>query len=113
MNIRVKVALIGFFFVSSVALNASAQTIVGPTSLKTFTAAFNDEFDIGNGAPLPNPANCPLSDLAASNISTAGYKTFLATALTAVSNSQNVTFVLSNTTCVDQRPMIIGFTINL
>lgn len=94
-------------------LDASAQTAVGPTTIKVFTSAWNDEFAIGTGTALPNPANCGLNDMAdASATTTAGYKTFLATALTAVSGGQNVTIVVNNTACSNNRPMIIGLSIN-
>jgi hypothetical protein len=64
---------------------------------------------LGFGATAANPAGCPSSDLYEIASTNGGYKTILATALTAISMGQNVSIVASNSTCgATGRPLIIG-----
>lgn len=90
---------------------ANAQTSVGPAPLTVFTAMSADEFAINTTAPLPNPANCPLTDLAISSSSTPGYRGLMSAALTAMGSSKKIVFILANSACTDSRPTIIGISI--
>jgi hypothetical protein len=116
MESRFKAVSLGLIVAASAMASTTsfAQTQVGPTSIKVFNGGWNsDQFSIGNGVTATNPANCPSSDLYEIGSSNGGYKTILASALTAISSSQNVTIVVSNTACgANSRPLIIGLTIN-
>lgn len=99
---------------SLMSANASAQTQAGPAVITAFNGGWGtDEFSISMGQPIANPANCPSSDLYDISGDKGGYKTFLATALTAVASGLKVTVVVHNTACsTTGRPLIYGLSIN-
>ncbi|ULU27846.1 hypothetical protein [Dyella terrae] len=116
MKSRFMIASLGVCLAASslFSATAAAQTQVGPTTIRVFNSGWaSDQFSIGNGSTATNPANCPSSDLYELGSTNGGYKTILATTLTAVSSGQNVSIVVSNTTCGSSgRPLIIGLAIN-
>lgn len=97
---------------SAISTCAAAQTTTAPAHITQIVTGWNSEvFSVNIGTPLPNPAGCPATDIAASAEANPGYKTFYAAALTAFSNDTPVVLVVSNTTCEGARPRLIGITL--
>lgn len=115
MKVRIKPSSLGLSLavVALTSTSAVAQTQVGPVPIVQFTSGWGaDNFTLGTGATAVNPAGCSANDLYNSFGSDPGYKTYLATVLTAITNGMNVTLEISNTSCSQGRPMIIGVTLN-
>jgi len=94
-------------------LCASAQTGVGPVAITGLGTGWGeDAFGISTAEPIANPAGCATVSSYRAISTSSGYKTFLATALTAVSSGQKVTVIIHNTQCAEGWPMIIGININ-
>ncbi|GGA46986.1 hypothetical protein [Dyella nitratireducens] len=68
----------------------------------------SDTFGVMTAAPMINPAGCPATDMYESSQPAGGYSTYYAAALTAFSTGSQVIIVVSNTTCTQNRPTIIG-----
>jgi len=115
MKLRFMIVSLGLCVAASTLFSATAaaQTQVGPTPIRVFNSGWNsDQFSLGNGVTATNPANCPTTDLYEIAATNGGYKTILATTLTALSSGLNVSIVVSNTACgTNGRPLIIGLTI--
>lgn len=93
---------------------ASAQTGSAPAPVTVFNGGWaNDAFSLSTSAPFVNPAHCTATDLYSIYSPSGGFKTLLATALSVTVSRQNVSIVVSNTTCsADNRPLIIGIGIS-
>ena len=97
------------FFTSKAPAQTNSTT--NPAVISYFSAGWSsDQISISNTgtSTVPNPAGCTSQDLVAASSTNPGYNTLLATALTAVSSGLNVTLVISNTTCTNGRPTLIG-----
>ncbi|WP_146745337.1 hypothetical protein [Dyella jiangningensis] len=115
MNSRVKTMSLGFLAASFAFTTqiASAQTVVGPVTIKGITTGWGgDFFGVSTGTTAANPANCPTADTYSSSSVESGYRTYLAAALTALSNGQSVTIVVDNVSCSNNRPKLIGLNIS-
>jgi hypothetical protein len=91
-------------------IDAGAQTTTQSVSItKIRTGWAGDVFTLETaGFPILNPAGCTLPDGYLADISSAGYKTHLAAALTAFSTDKKVTIIISDHDCVLSRPKIWG-----
>ncbi|GLQ99127.1 hypothetical protein [Dyella mobilis] len=96
------------------ASGALAQTYANPGPITQFNSAWgSDGFAVTVPGPYINPANCSSTGSYSMYSTNGGYKTALATALSAVVSRQNVTVIVNNTTCAeDGRPLIYGININ-
>jgi hypothetical protein len=114
MNTLVRVTAFGFILAASLLTSSlsQAQTASTPAPISILFTGLGDDMAVGQATALSNPANCSLHDAADLTSATTGYKTFLATALTAITTGQNITIVISNTACSNARPMLIGLNIN-
>ena len=100
---------LAFAFLCTVSFAAAAQTTTAPARITQIVTGWGgDSFSVNIGTPLPNPAGCQATDIAASSAPNAGYKTYYAAALTAFANDTPVVLVLSNTECQGARPQLIG-----
>jgi hypothetical protein len=113
MSTHVRVSALVFALASGLLASpfSYAQTASPNAPIAILLTGLGDDMAVGQATALSNPANCPLHDAADVTTATAGYKTFLATALTAITTGQSVTIVISNTTCSNSRPMLIGLDI--
>jgi hypothetical protein len=86
-----------------------AQTTVSAGLIKQIDTGWeSDTFGVMTTAAIVNPAGCTATDMYESSSPAAGYNTYYAAALTAFSTGSQVTVVVSNTTCTENRPTIIG-----
>jgi ABC-type proline/glycine betaine transport system substrate-binding protein len=86
-----------------------AQTAVTAGTIKQIDTGWSsDTFGLMTTAPIINPAGCSAADMYESSQPAAGYSTYYAAALTAFSTGAQVSVVVSNTTCTQNRPTIIG-----
>ncbi|MGO4521583.1 hypothetical protein AB4076_13310 [Dyella sp. 2RAF44] len=110
MPLRVK-TILGSVFIAGTMLvaNAHAQTSSGiGTVLQINTGWAEETFMLAMSTPVINPAGCPTADTYESTASQPGYKTYLATALTALASGSRVAAVVSNSVCTGGRPTLIG-----
>lgn len=86
-----------------------AQTSTSTTTIKQIDTGWaSDTFGVMTAAPVINPAGCSASDMYESSQPAAGYSTFYAAALTAFTTASQVVVIVSNTTCTQNRPTIMG-----
>lgn len=92
---------------------AFAQTA---TSAGTITAIgtgwSSDSFGVATTAPIVNPAGCSQTSSYEASSTAPGYNTYYAAILTAYSTGSSVTIIVSNTTCTQNFPTIIGLNVN-
>jgi hypothetical protein len=115
MNMKVKLATLAALVCTGLVCgSASAQTQVGPVAISQVSAGwYTDSMAVSTALPVANPANCPNGNGYRILAENGGYKTILATTLTAVSAGQKVTIAINNSQCTsDGWPMIIGMNIN-
>lgn len=115
MKNHIKAPLFGILLatIGFAPLNASAQTGVGPVAITGLGTGWGeDAFGISTAEPISNPAGCATVSSYRATSTSGGYKTFLATALTALNSGQKVTIIVHNTQCAEGWPMIIGININ-
>jgi hypothetical protein len=91
---------------------AFAQTATGAGAITTISTGWGgDFFGIKTTAPVVNPAGCSATDLYDLASTDPAYKTHYAAALTAYTTGSQVYVIVSNTTCAQSRPTIIGLTV--
>jgi ABC-type proline/glycine betaine transport system substrate-binding protein len=109
MNRIHSLALAAAVFAVALPQAAFAQAQSASATISKVRTGWNDDsFALEIDVPLVNPAGCSTPDGYASNIASAGYKTFLSAALMAYGTGKPVTLIVSNTECVLSRPKIIG-----
>jgi len=92
---------------------AFSQTVTGPVHITQIVTGWGTEhFSVSLDSAIPNPAGCGATDLTGTGVEDAGYKTFYAAALTALSTDRPVQIVVSNNQCSGVRPKLIGISIN-
>ena len=113
MTSKAKWQKICFVMSLVIATTASAQTQTAVAPVTIFSGGWgSDEFAINTSAPFTNPAHCTNTDLYDMSSTNGGYKTLLATALSAITSRQNVSITVSNTACSStNRPLLIGIAI--
>lgn len=88
---------------------AFAQTGSGNGLITSFSAGWSsDTFTVTNSSPIINPAGCAATGEYIATSTAPGYNTYYAAVLTAYSTGSNVAFIISNTTCTQGFPTIIG-----
>jgi hypothetical protein len=91
---------------------AFAQTSTSAGTITTIGTGWSmDAFGIATTAPKINPAGCAQSSFYEASSTAPGYNTYYAAVLTAYSTGSQVNVIVSNTTCAQGLPMIIGINI--
>ena len=86
-----------------------AQTTVTAGTIKQILTGWSsDTFGVMTTASVVNPAGCTATDMYESSSPAPGYTTFYAAALTGFTTGAQVSIVVSNTTCTQNRPSIMG-----
>lgn len=87
---------------------ATAQT-TQEAFVATIRTGWNDDlFAVVPNARIANPARCRTADGYLSHKSLPGYDTYYAAALAAIANRHRVQFIVHDTECFGDRPMLIG-----
>ena len=86
-----------------------AQTGTAIGKITSFSTGWNaDAFGVTTNAPVINPAGCSSTSSYQAISSAPGYKSHYAAVLTAYSTGSQVVLIISNTTCTQGFPTIIG-----
>lgn len=107
---RICVAAACTIAASSPAAAQTASGAVNITGIRTGWAI--DAFGIESvRQTVVNPANCAVPDAYQIDGAQPGYKTHIATVLLAFASGRPVYITLSNSTCSQSRPMVIGLAV--
>ncbi|MFC3651290.1 hypothetical protein ACFONN_07030 [Dyella humi] len=86
-----------------------AQTGTSAGTITSIATGWNaDAFGVNTTAPMVNPAGCPSVNNYQAISTNPGYSTHYAALLTAYSTGSQVSFIISNTTCTQGNPSVIG-----
>lgn len=110
MRLPVK-PLIGALLIALPCLQcAIAQTVIYPAHIvEVATGWDSDDMGVSLDQPVVNPAHCPTTDYYMAQGGLPGNRTYLAAALSALSNNMTVTVVVSNTKCTNLgRPYLLA-----
>ncbi|MFK3649416.1 hypothetical protein ACI2IY_13425 [Lysobacter enzymogenes] len=90
---------------------AMAQTAAAPATIVRIHTGWDAEqfrIETSAGRPVLNPANCLRTDGYILHSSFAGYQTNYQLVLAAYAQNKPVTVTISNSTCWNDRPVILG-----
>lgn len=108
-NVRTQIISLACIIAASSLQPVFAQTTGGAGTIKMVASGWSsDTFGIATTAPVVNPAGCAVTDQYQTTSANAGYSTNYAAALTAYSTGSQVQVVVSNTTCTNTRPTLVG-----
>jgi hypothetical protein len=107
MTKRMLIAL-GLLSLAALGVETQAQTTMVGTITMVRTGWNDDGMGVVTAESMPNPARCPSTPGYVSTVQLPGYKTYLATALTAFAVRRKVHLIVHNTECVGGWPKLIG-----